>query len=43
MATSLGHGAFVGVLTQIHDGVDPAVWSAFEERAPDLAALVTGS
>jgi hypothetical protein len=43
MATSLGHDAFVGVLTQIHDGVDPAVWVALEQRAPDLAALVTGS
>jgi hypothetical protein len=43
MATSLGHDAFVGVLTQIHAGVDPAVWSALEERAPDLAALVTAS
>lgn len=43
MAASLGHDAFVGVLTQIHAGVDPAVWSAFAERAPDLAAIVPSS
>ena len=43
MATSLGHDAFVGVLTQIHDGVDHTVWTALEQRAPDLVALVPGS
>ena len=40
MATSLGHDALVGVLTQIHDGVDLAVWAEVESRTPDLAALV---
>jgi hypothetical protein len=43
MATSLGHDALVGVLTQIHDGVDPAIWAEVESRTPDLAALVVGS
>jgi hypothetical protein len=43
MASSLGHDALVGVLTQIHDGVDPAVWAEVESRTPDLAALVPGS
>ena len=43
MATSLGHDALVGVLTQIHDGVDAATWAEVESRTPDLAALVPGS
>jgi hypothetical protein len=43
MATSLGHDALVGVLTQIHDGVDAKTWSVVESRTPDLAALVPGS
>jgi len=43
MASSLGHDALVAVLTQIHDGVDPATWAEVESRTPDLAALVAGS
>ena len=43
MATSLGHDALVGVLTQIHDGVDAATWAEVETRVPDLAALVPSS
>jgi hypothetical protein len=43
MGASLGHDAFVGVLTQIHDGVDPTVWAGLESCAPDLTALVAGS
>ena len=43
MATSLGHDALVGVLTQIHDGVDAATWAEVEARTPDLAALVRSS
>jgi hypothetical protein len=43
MASSLGHDALVGVLTQIHDGVDAATWNAVKSRTPDLAALVPGS
>ncbi|MFN8025020.1 MAG: hemerythrin domain-containing protein [Acidimicrobiia bacterium] len=43
MATSLGHDALVGVLTQIHDGVDAATWAEVQRRTPDLAALVPAS
>jgi iron-sulfur cluster repair protein YtfE (RIC family) len=43
MATSLGHDALVGMLTQIHDGVDAATWAEVESRTPDLATLVPGS
>lgn len=43
MAGSLGHDALVGVLTQIRDGVEPAIWAEVEARAPDLAALVVPS
>ncbi len=43
MATSLGHDALVGVMTQIHDGVDAATWAEVEARTPDLAALVSSS
>ena len=43
MATSLGHDALVGVLTQIHDGVDADTWAEVKSRTPDLAALVPGS
>ncbi len=43
MATSLGHDALVGVMTQIHDGVDAATWAEVESRTPDLAALVSSS
>jgi hypothetical protein len=43
MASSLSHDALVRVLTQIHDGVDAATWSALASRAPDLTALVTGA
>ena len=43
MATSLGHDALVGVLTQIHDGVDAATWAEVQTHAPDLAALVPSS
>ena len=43
MATSLGHDALVGVLTQIHDGVDAATWAEVQTRTPDLAALVPSS
>ena len=43
MATSLRHDALVGVLTQIHDGVDAATWAEVESRTPELAALVLGS
>jgi len=42
MAASLNHTALVGVLTQIHDGVDVATWAAVRSRVPDLAALVAG-
>jgi hypothetical protein len=43
MAASLGHDALVGMLTQIHDGVDAATWEVVKSRTPDLAALVPGS
>jgi iron-sulfur cluster repair protein YtfE (RIC family) len=43
MATSLGHDALVGMLTQIHDGVDAATWAEVKSRTPELAALVPGS
>jgi hypothetical protein len=43
MAASLGHDALVGVLTQIHDGVDAATWAEVTSRTPELAALVAGS
>jgi hypothetical protein len=43
MATSLGHDALVGVLMQIHDGVDAATWAEVKSRTPELAALVPGS
>lgn len=43
MAASLGHEALVGVLTQIHDGVDAATWAEVQVRTPDLAALVAPS
>ena len=43
MAASLGHDALVGLLTQIHDGVDAATWAEVESRTPELAALVDGS
>ena len=35
--------ALVGVLTQIHDGVDADTWAEVKSRTPDLAALVPGS
>jgi iron-sulfur cluster repair protein YtfE (RIC family) len=40
MASSLGNDALVGVLTQIHDGVDAATWAEVESRTPELGALV---
>lgn len=40
MANALGHDALVGVLTQIHDGVDASIWAEVQTRTPDLAALV---
>jgi hypothetical protein len=43
MATSLGHDALVGVMTQIHDGVDAATWAEVEARTPELAKLVSDS
>ena len=43
MATSLRHDALVGVMTQIHGGVDAATWAEVEARTPDLAALVRSS
>jgi hypothetical protein len=43
MASSLGHDALVGLLTQIHDGVAPEIWAEVESRTPDLAALVPTS
>jgi hemerythrin-like domain-containing protein len=39
MATSLPHDAFVVVLHQIRDGVDPDIWTDIERRLPDLAQL----
>jgi hypothetical protein len=39
MASSLPAPALVGVMAQIHDGVDAATWSAIESRIPELAAL----
>ena len=42
MAGSLDRAALVGVLTQIHDGVDASVWAEIEARTPELAALVPG-
>jgi len=43
MAGSLGHDALVGMLTQIHDGVDAATWAEVQTRTPELAALVPSS
>lgn len=43
MASALGHDALVGVMTQIHDGVDAATWAEVRSRTPDLAALVPSS
>jgi iron-sulfur cluster repair protein YtfE (RIC family) len=43
MASSLGHDGLVGMLTQIHDGVDAATWEVVTSRTPELAALVSGS
>jgi hypothetical protein len=40
MESSLGPDALVGVLTQIHDGVDAATWDVVKSRTPELAALV---
>jgi hemerythrin-like domain-containing protein len=40
MASSLDRAGLVGVLTQIHDGVDAEIWAQVEARTPDLAALV---
>lgn len=41
MASSLAPDAMVGVMTQIHDGVDAATWAEVEARTPDLAALAS--
>jgi hypothetical protein len=40
LATTLSPAALLGVLTQIHAGVDAATWDVVVTRAPDLAGLV---
>jgi hypothetical protein len=42
LAATLHPDALVGVLTQIHAGVDAATWDVVATRTPELAALVTG-
>jgi hypothetical protein len=43
IASSTPEPAMAALMTQIHDGVDPSVWTEIESRTPTLAALVTSA